>query len=782
MKNRAKWMIVPALAMSLGACKKKEEIKTPETPVAAAAGEKSPAAAAVEPAAPKVPALSAEERAAKLGFAKYLPKNTESVISFHNGSQAAAKLKATKLWKLIEDETNGEEPDGVDMGTETPVAPAVDAAAATDAAAPAAPAEGEMAEKPAAEAAPAEENAFGPAALLGAEVTVALGKSSGDQLANLLNISQRSNYFQMRNLAKALVQAAKTGDPNAFEEKLGQSLNESMVKDLLNDPESGVGSIEKANMPPIYIAFKVKEAQKEVAAQQLTSSLGMLAMLGEVASPVEVEKSGFKLAGYKISGAKISEMLAQQKEALKEQLEPENLDRLIAALTKKDIVIVSGLVGDYAVVFLGSSVDDLVLAATPGDSLTATDALAFTDGYVSKDLSLFTYGEKGALKTLVDSSKGISSIANGIRDGLSGSEGLGDTRDLETLLQVVTDREAALLKLSSTEALGMIGYLEDGFKLETYGGTDSGMMDWKTPNKLAHLGNSPDVVLFVNGTCDAVYDERAKAYFESLLETAYAITLKVAEVPAAEGELAQFKQMAAMFDKDFRSDVVSFWDASQSVSGGLGQERALVLDLKGGVPALPGLPQSFVDKGKFPRLSLIAPVTDRTKLAAAWDGMNTSATSLLAKASAMAGKEIPMQKPLSSEKNGFITWFFPMPFFNDDFLPSVTVGDKWFAASSSKTQSLDLLGQATAGGATSTGLTFTVNFKALQAYSKETLKVVDENAAAIFGTETDAAAEFAANKEKIRKAIETLDDMDSLSVSARREGGVLRSTLHFKTR
>ena len=36
-----------------------------------------------------------------------------------------------------------------------------------------------------------------------------------------------------------------------------------------------------------------------------------------------------------------------------------------------------------------------------------------------------------------------------------------------------------------------------------------------------------------------------------------------------------------------------------------------------------------------------------------------------------------MQKPMSSEKDGFTTWFFSMPFFNDDFLPSVTVGDKW---------------------------------------------------------------------------------------------------------
>jgi len=788
MKNRAKWMIVPALVLSIGACKKKEEVKAPGAPVAAAGDHTAAGTPAVpaEPSAPKVPVLSAEERAAKLGFVKYLPKDTESVISFHHGSETAAKLKATKIWKLVENEMNGEDPDGMDMNGEMPVKPAEEMAEAPASETPAAettPPATDAAAEAALKEQPAAEEGFGPAALLGTEVTVALGKTTGEQLGNLLHVSQRSNYFQMRNLAKAFVEAAKTGDSSAFEEKLGEGLNESLVKDLINDPESGIGSIEKANMPPIYIAFRVKEAQRDVAAQQLSSVLAFLGMMGDVVSPVEAEKSGFKFTGYKISGAKISEMAAQGRAQMDAELGQENVTRLLAAIAQKDIVAVSGLVGDYAVVFLGDSTDDLVLAATPADSLVATDALAFTDGYATKELSVLGYGEKGSLETLVKSSQGISSIAKGVRDGLAGSEGLGDTRDIEALLQVVTEREAALLKLSSTEALGVIGYMEDGFKMEIYGGTDNGYADWKTPNRLAHLGKSPDTVLFANFTSEAAYDEAAKSYFESLLETAYAITLKVSEVPSTEGDMAQFKQMANVFETQFRGDVVSFWNTySGDFASGLGKEGAFVLDLKGSVPPLPGLPQAFVDKGKFPRLTIVSPVVDRAKLGVSWDKMNATTTSILGKVSGLTGQDIPMQKPISSEKNGFTTWFFAVPFFNDDFLPSVTVGDKWFAASTSKNQALDLLGQAAAGGETSTGLTFTVNFKALQDYSRETLKVVDENSAAIFGTESDAAAEYAANKEKIRKAIDTLDDMDSFSAHARREGGVLRSSLHFKTR
>ena len=175
---------------------------------------------------------------------------------------------------------------------------------------------------------------------------------------------------------------------------------------------------------------------------------------------------------------------------------------------------------------------------------------------------------------------------------------------------------------------------------------------------------------------------------------------------------------------------------------------------------------------------MISPVTDRAKLAASWDKMNTSATSVLAKISEMTGEKIPMLKPISSEKDGNTTWFFSMPFFNDDFMPSVTVGDKWFAASTSKNQALDLITKAAKGGETRTGLWFAMNFKAMQKFSRETLKVVEKNSTAIFGEEGMSPDQL----KNAADLISAMDAMDKLTVHARREGGVLRSSVHFKTR
>jgi hypothetical protein len=255
-------------------------------------------------------------------------------------------------------------------------------------------------------------------------------------------------------------------------------------------------------------------------------------------------------------------------------------------------------------------------------------------------------------------------------------------------------------------------FFEDGLKIETYGGTDTGAIDWVAPNRLGHLGAGENVVLFTNTSGEAAYNEKMRAYLEALIETGYAMTMKFGELPLEDGKLADFKEMTGLFDSQFRPDAVALWEAlSGDFIAGLGAESALVVDLSGSAPALPGVPQEMVDEAKFPRISLLAPVTERAKLASAWQDMNRSANSIIAKISEMNGQEIPAQKPMSSEKSDFTTWFFPLPFFTDDFLPSVTVSDKWFAASTSKNQALDLLAKAGEDAVPTTGMSVIMNFR-----------------------------------------------------------------------
>ncbi len=805
MKTRVKWLAIPALMLSLGACGKKEQPAEPDLPEVPAAETVDATDAGLSPEpVPVLPALGATERAAKLGFVKYLPADTEVVMSFYQGAKNAERLKSLKAWQLISSEMGGAFGGGeMDFDPEMELDPEmemeddelldpefdVEQAEETDGEqdliepplAPDAAIEEELGAQPEEEMADME--GAGPSALLGREVTVAMGKTAGEQTGHLLTLNKRSTYFQMRNLARLLVDAVTENNPDGFGNAFAESMGQQMFSDLLNDPESGVGLLDKMSMPPLYVAFRAEEGQIEVAAQQVAGAIQMIGMMGEMVEPLELEVAGAAFMGYKIVGESIAKMMDGSREGIEESLDPETIDRLLVAIAKKNLVVLTGTVGEYVVLFVGSGEEDLRLADAIGDSMAATDALAFGDAYADKELAALVYGQKESMRTIANSVGGLAEIAQGFRDGLASSEGLGDTRDLEALLQIVAEREAVLRKLATTEATGIVAFIEDGLKIETYGGSDGGAVDWETPLKLAHLGDPEEVVLFANMTGDATYDAAARAYLDSVFETVYAMVLKISELPLEDGDMAQFKEMATMFDDKFRQDAVALWEAlSGDLAGGLGAESALVMDLRGAMPPLPGVPQAVVDEAKFPRISLIAPVTDRSKLAASWEKINASSTNILGNISEMSGMEIPMLRPFSSEKDNLTTWFFQMPFFTDEFLPSVTVSDAWFAASTSRVQAMDLIGQANAGTPGRTGLWMRANFRAMQQFATETLGVMEENSEAIFADRPAEKQDFEENKEQIREIISALDDFDKLTLHSRRESGMLRTSLHVRTR
>ncbi|WP_200267472.1 hypothetical protein [Luteolibacter pohnpeiensis] len=804
------------MALCLGACKKKESAPldasgnpvevtpdVPGTPQEAEPPVVTPEAKEVVPTAKEV---TPEDRAAKLGFAQYLPKDTELMVSVFQGEETVNKVKSLKLWKLIDAQMSGAGPgfgdnSDFEMDEELGMEPDIEMAPEDNEESKAAEPDDAMQEGAALGAASGGidmdseadsedmdgfEEPMGPEGLLGKQVVLAFGHGSMEQAGYLNLLRSRMAYFQFREITRALVEAARTGDPSLFTDSFAYQYTAEMFTELIQDQEGGVDLFEKIQMPPIYLGFKTSAEDREEAASQIRSTVDFMGMMGEMVEPVSFEKAGVTFTGYRLLGSKLAEMLNAERDSATEMMDEATFDRFVKALSEKNIVACTGTLGDYVVLMMGSSEEELNLASDLNDSMVSSDELKFTDGYVDKDLSAVIYGQEAGLKSVISADKEFAAIFEGIRDGFAGQEGIGDTRNIEALLQTVVDRGEELVKFQTVHGYGLVSYFDEGYKIETYGGTDPGSVDWSAPRKLAHLGDSPDVVLFANGSSTEVYNEKLTGLLNSVGETVYALAAKASEIPAEnveEDKLAQYKEMFGMFDSQFREDLVNMWNGfSVDMAAGLGQEAALVMDFKGSIPTVPGIPQKVVDEGKFPRASYIAPVVDRTKLATSWDKINLSATSMMGKISTMSGMEIPMQKPISSEKDGMTTWFFPMPFFNDEFLPSVTVGDDWFVASTSKNQALDLVGKAKTGTATETGFLFKANFVALQAYARECYALVDANADEIFGDNESALNEYKHNKETMIQFIDSFDDFDSVSIKVRKEADVLRGSFHFKTR
>jgi hypothetical protein len=193
------------------------------------------------------------------------------------------------------------------------------------------------------------------------------------------------------------------------------------------------------------------------------------------------------------------------------------------------------------------------------------------------------------------------------------------------------------------------------------------------------------------------------------------------------------------------------------------------------------VPQELVDEGKAPRISWIAPVTDRSKIAASWKEIDAASRELVKVAGEMSGEEIPMPKPMSSEKNDLTTWFFTAPFFNDDFIPSVPLSDKWFVASTSKTRAVNIIGKIGADAPQRKGAWLRLDFDVARKFAEDWVALLDKHGETVFKNES-MLEDFRADKKTIEDGLKATSELDDLTVHAREEGGRMRFSLHLKTR
>lgn len=729
--------MVPALAMLLSGC---GDEKKPEPGGGGDGGDGG--AAVVDPA--PVATLSADERAASLGIVRYLPADTEALIAVYNGNDVLKRIKSLKLWKFLEEQGAMDE-----IGVP-----------------------GDLGESGADE--------FGPGTVFGEEFFLATGPGTGEQLANLLRLNNRMSHMQMKMVVQMLAAMVSGGGDGPSDLDY-----EQIILNLIKDPESGIGVIERASMPPLVLGFKASGEAGEAAAQEIAALVEMMGEGEEMVEPVSFKQAGAEFAGYRVIGSKFAEMMREEAvEEMSEVLDPAEIERLLKAIAAKNIVVASGTVGDYVLILAGSSVEQCKLADKAVNSLAGNSDLGFVDQYAGKEMVALTYGTKGLIDAVTKESGGFQTMAGGIREGLAETDAFGDTRDIEALLQIIGEREDALLATVENSTGGLVAFFDQGFRLESFGGSCSPMAtDPKATHQLAGIGEGEDVVFFSNWTSTEEYGKLVTAYVEALGETSYAIASKAAELEIEDGDFRQFSEGFQMFDSRLRDPVLRLWkELSGNFAEGLGEEAALVIDLSGTVPPVPGLPQELVDNGVAPRISYMCPVKDRAKLQQAWGGIDAASRELLKVASEFAEEEIPMQKPTSSESNGLKTWWFQAPFFTDDFMPSVTLDDEWFVASTSKERALDLVKGVGQPGVARSGSWTRVDFDALRVFGGRWLELIDKHGEAVFEDNPSALEDIRENRQLIDEAMNAVSEFDELTLHSRMVNGKMRVSLHFKTR
>ena len=695
-------------------------------------------------------ALSAEQRAEKMGFAAQLPKNISTYSSFYNGRKAFDKFLTTDLGSFILARM-------ADEGMEL---------------------EGLF----------ADPSVSAQIAMYSEEYFTAYGEGAGAEVEEAVNFYEKILFYTGSfgvHAADAMLKDVENFNERALMGSL-MPLSNGPLKDA---PRDVIKLMANFDMPALYQGMKVSDPeQRGLVMENMTEGFAMFAMMGDAVEEIVVKRGEIEFAGYKISGDKLAAKITdEQVVQMQEVIEKQDIDDFKATLVKKNLVLVTGVVGDYILMFIGENEDDLVLVDNVKDSFCSRDELNDIDPYFEKDILSISFADGGVAQNMssleVIGFRMVNALMEGFTTGFAKAESMGDLRDVEALLESLVAQGKSLAGMFSSTDQTVVSYLDNGYKVESFGGSNVPSIDFSSKHKLSPLGTCDSLLLYADWTGNAEYDAKVNEYVDTLFETTYILASKVAGLGIDSSEFKQFQQGLGMFDQMARKDIVELSDALRGdMAEGLGSEAALVIDINGKLPQVPGVPAKVLEEGKMPRIAFVSTVDDRAKLQSAWKRTNASIENILKTATALSGKKIPMQVPMSSEKDGLKTWFVPIPFQNDDFVPSVSVSDELFFLSTSKSYSEGLTDLYKAGGGESRkGAWIQVDFKVLNQYADDLFTLVENNAEELIPNEMNRE-DFNANKVMIKDALNAFKGLEKMTSHVRQEGGRTRVSIDFQAK
>ena len=153
---------------------------------------------------------------------------------------------------------------------------------------------------------------------------------------------------------------------------------------MVNDPKAGLKTLEKAEMPPLTIGFKVSDPEKrEMISETILGGFAEMFNSGGPTSEINEVKAGVKVEGGVVLGKEVVALANEDvRQGMSEALgSAATVDKLLNIIEKKNLTLVSGVKGDYIFIFLGDSLDDLKFADKPEDSLLANEGMDFLKNY-----------------------------------------------------------------------------------------------------------------------------------------------------------------------------------------------------------------------------------------------------------------------------------------------------------------------------------------------------------------------------------------------------------------
>ena len=713
-------------------------------------GAKEGAVAAKPQEVAKKPKVDAAKRAESLGLLSRVSVNAAGAVTLMNGAKLWDETQESALGKVLielleENEVNVNDPAG-----------------------------------PAAQIAP----------LLAEELMLVLGDGGSKQVSNLLDLSNWSDEYQVALMMDLL--AMSLGGIEAGGDALrhgGASPFAPFKMGFEDNPDFLLNFASAVEMPPVLLGFRVSDDEKRgeygaMLGMGIGMGLNFAAESMPFLSESSFEHAGISFNGAAIEGKQLVESLEDEiglRGALEEVMDPAAAEDFIDTLKEKSLILAAGVSDEAIYLYLGNEEAAIPLAQEGEASLAGSDLLSFAVEYLAEDLLSVSWASEELMSAAAEGRPILGSHIEGVRHGLSQSKVFGETKKFEGLLDKLEVAEKSLLKLNQYTPAGTLSYLRgDGLHTESFGGVIEGFYDWEKPLTLS--SDSDNAFLSVQWAESKAGREMTTEYLETAFEAAYEAATVLSKRSDLKGDLADYKEGFLLFDTKLKTDFFSLYKGLGVTRAGVGSETLMEVDLQGSWPTLPNLPETVIEEGLAPRISFVSAVTDRAKLTESWKEVEKAIGNLVKIGGELAEQEIPMQKPMSSQANDLVTWFFPIPMQTDDFVPSVTLNDEVIVLGTSKKRAIALANIAQEKPVVpKSGVSVVVNFDPLQQFLSSWLKLAEENPEKLF-VESDLEHFFIESGDYVEQVITAMGEMDSWRSHIRMEEGVLRSTSHLMTK
>lgn len=649
------------------------------------------------------------------------------------------------------------------------------------------------------------------------EMLAGLVKKEGDdvdkamdstEFQEFLKVAGEEVFFSMGDGSADVIRA--TGDMYSIYYKMyyrmiGKFALAAMGdEEVMNDPEQMMGMMQEVFkpvweeilemddyiVPAMYVGFKVSDESDRLRYTKLIQdTIAKANELNDFSPGMEIPfeddgieaYGGFK--GVKINYSKwIKGMMGNlgQPELELMGMDAEYMEKFAEKFGDFKVTVLAGSYGDYVVIYLGDTSAGVKFMEEASESLLANEEMTFLKEYKGKEVVSMTYVSEEISRELGKVSTVMEDLAGGVNELLLETKVFGDTSHIQKLLKKMAVNSRKLKDITSPSRFGSVAYIEDGFKMDSFHGGDSVMYDLESERKLAKIAMREDAMLSSSWVANEVNGDLTIQSLDDFVHLVYEIAKLAVEHDVKDAEFQEFAGMFKMLDGQFSDDLLAIWNATRDgMQHGLGNEGAMVIDLKGKMPRVPDVPTVVLENGKIPRVAIGYDVVDRVKLADSWEVIDATSREIVTKLERLANEKINYRTPELAKKEGIDFWSYQLGITSYESNIALGINDKMMFFNTSPAFVESFVADYGAGGKRG-GMDMKLRFAPVRDLAKDWMELICEHGDDIepgFDQE-----EFEESKALMADVLKASEELDSLDFSIRKVNGEVRSFLHLNKR